>query len=62
MPQPLDRLGDAVGVAAQGRDLMEPAALLPPQQPVDDLPLEKRRQETRIGRGVQQPDQPDDGV
>ena len=60
--EPLDGLGDAVGVATQGRDLTEPAALLSHQEPVDDLPRDQRREEARVGRGVQEPDEPHHGV
>src|SRR5918992_4492047 len=38
LAEPLDGPGDAVGVAAEDRDLTEPAALLPLEEPKDDLP------------------------
>src|SRR3712207_7345270 len=40
--------GDAVAVAAQDRDLTQPAALLPPEEPEDDLPGDERPEEARL--------------
>jgi hypothetical protein len=48
VPQPLDRLGDTVGGATQGRELMEPATLRAQQEPVNDLPDHQRCQEARF--------------
>ena len=48
-------------VATQGRDVMEPAALLfrgAGRRSADD----QRREEARVGRGVQEPDEPHHGV
>src|SRR5829696_4284951 len=41
---------------------MEAADLLSHQEPVDDLPCDQRREEARLGRGVQEPDEPYHGV
>jgi hypothetical protein len=60
--QPLQSSRDAVAVAAQGSDVMEPAALLSHKEPVYDLPRHQRREEARLGRGVQEPDETHHGV
>ena len=44
------------------RDVTDPVALLAHQEPVDDLPRDQRREEARVGRGVEEPDEPHDGV
>ena len=36
--------------------------MLSPQQPVDDFPRHRQREEARLGRRVQEPDEPDHGV
>src|SRR5688572_28659058 len=46
--QSLDGPSDAVGVAAEDRDLTEPAALLPLEEPEDDLPGYQRPEEARL--------------
>src|SRR5215207_2290534 len=51
LAEPLQRPADAVGVAAEGRGVAEPAALLPYtallpyKEPVDDLPGDERPEE-----------------
>jgi hypothetical protein len=60
--EPLQGPDDAVAVATQDRDVMEPAALLSHQEPVDELSNDQRREEARLGRGVQEPHEPYDGV
>src|SRR5215213_4031045 len=63
LAEPLQGPCDAVAVAAEDRDLTEPAALLPPEQPEDDLPGDERPEEAGLfGGGVQEPDEPQDGV
>src|SRR5215218_9438211 len=58
LAEPLDGPGDAVGVAAEDRDLTEPVALLPREEPEDDLPGYQRPEEARfLGGGVQEPDE-----
>src|SRR5215217_2218059 len=46
----------------EGRGVAEPAALLPYKEPVDDLSGDQRREVARLGRGVQEPNQPHHGV
>ncbi len=58
VPQPLDRLGDALGGAAQGHRSGRACHAAPLQEPVDDLALQQRREEARVVWRVQQPDQP----
>ena len=47
--EPLDGLDDAVGGAAQSRDMAEPAALLSHKKPVDDLPHDQLCEEASFG-------------
>src|ERR687890_2607850 len=52
---------DAVAVAAQDRDLTQPAALLPFEEPKDDLPGYQRPEEAGLlGGRVQEPEEPHD--
>jgi len=45
-----DGSGDAVRLAAQGRDVPDPAALLARQEPVDDFPLDEWCEDAYAGR------------
>src|SRR5215207_2471188 len=59
LAEPLEGPDDAVAVATEGRDMMEPAALLPPEEPVDDLPGDERPEEERLlGGRVKEPEEP----
>src|SRR5918999_2371230 len=54
-PEPLQGPSDAVAVAAEDRDLTEPAALLPLEEPEEDLPGDERPEEAGlIGGRVQE--------
>ena len=59
LAEPLEGPDDAVAVATKGRDMMEPAALLPPEEPVDDLPGDERPEEAcLLGGRVKEPEEP----
>ena len=60
--QPLQRPGDEVAISTGERSVPQPASLLSHEESVDDLPSHHRRQETRFGWRVQEPDEPDHGV
>src|SRR5918995_6571211 len=61
--EPLKGPDDAVAVATQGRDMMEPTALFSPEEPVDDLPNDQRPEEAGLlGGRVQNPDETCHGV
>jgi hypothetical protein len=60
--EPLDGFRDAVGGAAQERQVTEPVALVSHQQPVDDLPRDQRAQNPCFGGRAQEPHQADRGI
>src|SRR5215218_553570 len=61
--EPLQGPSDAVAVAAEDRDLTEPAALLPFEEPKDDLPGDERPEEASLlGGRVQEPDETHHGI
>src|SRR5215208_7907360 len=63
LAEPLQCPCDAMAVAAENRDLTEPAALLPLQEPKDDLPGDERPEKAGlIGGRVQEPDETHHGV
>src|SRR4028119_119436 len=56
LAQPLEGFSDAVGVATLDRDLTQPAALLPLEEPEDYLPGDQRPEEAcLLGGRVQEP-------
>ncbi len=57
-----DRSGDVRGVAPLDRQVTEPGSLLSSQEPVDHFPRDQRQEDRRVGRGVQEPREPHDGV
>ena len=62
LTESLDRSGNVGRVAPQDRQVTEPATLLSHQEPVDDFPRDQRHEDRRFGRGIQEPDEPHDGV
>ncbi len=62
LTESLDRSGDVGGVAPQDRKVTEPGTLLSHQEPVDNFPRDQRHEDPRFGRGVQEPDEPHEGV
>ena len=60
--QALNRLGDAGGIASSDHKVTEPGALRSDQEPVDNFPRDQRQQDPRVGRAIQEPDQPHHGV
>jgi hypothetical protein len=50
-PEPLQGPSDAVAVAAEDRGLTEPVALLPFEEPKDDLPGDERPDNPFVGGG-----------
>ena len=58
----LEGRSDAVGCAAEGRQMAESIALGAHQQPVDDLPRNQGHQDSRFGSGFHEPDEPHRGV
>ena len=57
-----DCSGDVRGVAPLDRQVTEPATLLSSQEPVDNFPRDQRQEDRRVGRGVQEPREPHEGV
>src|SRR5215203_7285820 len=63
LAEPLDGPCDTVAVAAEDRDLTQPVALLPREEPEDDLPGYQRPEEAcLIGGRVKEPDEAHHGV
>ncbi len=57
-----DCSGDVRGVAPLDRQVTEPGSLLSSQESVDNFPRDQRQEDRRVGRGVQEPREPHDGV
>ena len=62
LTESLDRSGDVGGVAPQDRQVTEPGTLLSHQESVDNFPRDQRQKDLRFGRGIQEPDEPHEGV
>ena len=60
--QPLDGFRDAIGGAAQERQVTEPVSLFSHQQPVDDLPRDQRPHNPHFARRVQEPHEAHRGI
>src|SRR2546425_1451455 len=57
-----DRSGDAGGVAPLKSKVTEPTTLLSQQESIDNFPRDQRQEDPRFGRGIQEPDEPHEGV
>ena len=62
LTQSSDCSGDVGGVAPQDRQVTEPATLLSHQEPIDNFPRDQWHEDPRFGRGIQEPDEPHEGV
>ena len=62
LTESLDRSGDVGRIAPQDRQVTESATLLSHQEPVDNFPRDQRQEDPRFGRGIQEPDEPHEGV
>ena len=62
LTESLDRSGDVGGVAPLESKVTESATLLSHQESVDNFPRDQRQEDPRFGRGIQEPDEPHEGV
>ncbi len=62
LAESLDRSGDVGGIAPQDRKVTESGTLLSHQEPVENFPRDQRPEDPCFGRGIQEPDEPHEGV
>ncbi|MNN30757.1 hypothetical protein D3C81_1444160 [compost metagenome] len=60
--EPGNGLANSVCLAVGQGNFVQPVALRPTKQTVENLPAEQRRQHRDVARGIQQADQPQQGV
>src|SRR5205807_8012352 len=62
LTESIDCSGDVGGVAPLKSKVTESATLLSHQESVDNFPRDQRQEDPRFGRGIQESDEPHEGV